>query len=319
MRCCPHARDDQPGVHAVRGALRDPGRGRRGPRAAHHRRPRRRDVARLHLPEGRRARRPLRRPRPPAQAGQARRRRFGSRSTGTRRSTSPPTACAACRSATAATPSPPTSATRARTRRRCIAVDAAAQACSARATTTRRRRPTSCPSTARRHEMFGNLALFPIPDIDRTDHMLVLGANPAVSNGSLMTAPGARHRLRGDRRRAAARVVVVDPRRTETVEARHRARRGPARRRPLPAARACSTCSSPRGCRPRLAAERCDGLDALRALAAEWSPERAAPLAGVDAATIARLAREFAAAPSRGRLRPRRRLPAARPARSRTG
>ena len=45
-------------------------------------------------------------------------------------------------------------------------------------------------------EMFGNLALFPVPDIDRTDYMLVLGANPSVSNGSLMTAPGARHRLR---------------------------------------------------------------------------------------------------------------------------
>ena len=43
--------------------------------------------------------------------------------------------------------------------------------------------------------MFGNLALFPIPDIDRTDSA-VLGANPSVSNGSLMTAPGARHRLR---------------------------------------------------------------------------------------------------------------------------
>ena len=51
-------------------------------------------------------------------------------------------------------------------------------------------------STARRREMFGNLAMFPIPDLDRTDFMLVLGANPSVSNGSLMTAPGARHRLR---------------------------------------------------------------------------------------------------------------------------
>ena len=65
-------------------------------------------------------------------------------------------------------------------------------------------------------EMFGNLALFPIPDIDRTDYMLVLGANPAVSNGSLMTAPGARHRLRAIVARGGS-VVVVDPRRTETA------------------------------------------------------------------------------------------------------
>ena len=65
-------------------------------------------------------------------------------------------------------------------------------------------------------EMFGNLALFPIPDIDRTDYMLVLGANPSVSNGSLMTAPGARHRLRAIVERGGT-VVVVDPRRTETA------------------------------------------------------------------------------------------------------
>ena len=73
------------------------------------------------------------------------------------------------------------------------------------ATTTRRRRPTSCRSTSRSAEMFGNLALFPIPDIDRTDHMLVLGANPAVSNGSLMTAPGRARPAARDHRRAAAR------------------------------------------------------------------------------------------------------------------
>ncbi len=44
------------------------------------------------------------------------------------------------------------------------------------------------------HEMLGHFAMFPVPDIERTDHMLVIGANPAVSNGSIMTAPGARHR-----------------------------------------------------------------------------------------------------------------------------
>jgi len=67
------------------------------------------------------------------------------------------------------------------------------------------------------HEMLGHFALFPVPDIDRTHHMLVFGANPAVSNGSLMTAPGARHRLRAIRERGGT-VVVVDPRRTETVK-----------------------------------------------------------------------------------------------------
>ena len=65
--------------------------------------------------------------------------------------------------------------------------------------------------------MFGNLGMFPIPDLDRTDHMLVLGANPSVSNGSLMTAPGARHRLRAIVERGG-KVVVIDPRRTETAK-----------------------------------------------------------------------------------------------------
>lgn len=147
------------------------------------------------------------------------------------------------------------------------------------------------------HEMLGHFALFPIPDIDRTQHMLVIGGNPAVSNGSIMTAPGARHRLKAITKRGG-KVVVIDPRRTETVK----------------------HASEHVGVRPggdpylllgmlhvilaegladlgRLAAFT-DGLEDLRAVAAQWSPERAAPHAGVDAATIERLAREFAAAPS---------------------
>ena len=65
--------------------------------------------------------------------------------------------------------------------------------------------------------MFGNLGLFPVPDLDQTDYLLVLGANPSVSNGSLMSAPGARHRLRDIVKRGGT-VVVVDPRRTETAK-----------------------------------------------------------------------------------------------------
>src|SRR3954468_9809561 len=144
-------------------------------------------------------------------------------------------------------------------------------------------------------EMFGNLALFPIPDVDRTDYMLVLGANPSVSNGSLMTAPGARHRLRAIVARGGS-VVVVDPRRTET------------------AAHASEHVAIAPGGDPYLLlgmlhvlfaegrvslgalAEHADGLAAVEALAADWPLERAAAIAGVDAETIGRLAREFAAA-----------------------
>ena len=144
-------------------------------------------------------------------------------------------------------------------------------------------------------EMFGNLALFPIPDIDRTGYMLVLGANPSVSNGSLMTAPGARHRLRAIVARGGT-VVVVDPRRTET------------------AAHASEHVSIAPGGDPYLLLgmlhvlfaegrtrlghleDHADGIATIGALAADWPVARAAPIAGVDETTIERLAREFSGA-----------------------
>ena len=65
--------------------------------------------------------------------------------------------------------------------------------------------------------MFGTGTSIPIPDLDRTDYLLVLGANPLASNGSLMTAPDVRGRLRAIRARGG-KIVVVDPRRTRTAK-----------------------------------------------------------------------------------------------------
>lgn len=64
--------------------------------------------------------------------------------------------------------------------------------------------------------MFGHSLLTPLPDLDRTVFHIIFGANPVVSNGSMMTAPGVAKRLRSIRERGG-RVVVVDPRRTETA------------------------------------------------------------------------------------------------------
>ncbi len=64
--------------------------------------------------------------------------------------------------------------------------------------------------------LFGNVFKIAVPDVDRTDFLLVIGANPVVSNGSLMTAPGIRRRLRELKERGG-RLVVVDPRRTATA------------------------------------------------------------------------------------------------------
>src|ERR671930_1269307 len=65
--------------------------------------------------------------------------------------------------------------------------------------------------------MFGTILSIPVPDVDRTDHLLILGANPLHSNGSLLTAPDMRGRLRAIRGRGGD-VVVIDPRRTRTAE-----------------------------------------------------------------------------------------------------
>jgi anaerobic selenocysteine-containing dehydrogenase len=63
--------------------------------------------------------------------------------------------------------------------------------------------------------MYGHQFLLPLPDIDRTDYLLMLGANPVASNGSLLTAPGIATRLKA--LAARGRLVLLDPRRTETA------------------------------------------------------------------------------------------------------
>jgi anaerobic selenocysteine-containing dehydrogenase len=65
-------------------------------------------------------------------------------------------------------------------------------------------------------QMYGHQFLLPIPDVDRCDYFLMLGANPVASNGSLMTAPGIAQRLKALRSRG--KLVLLDPRRTETAE-----------------------------------------------------------------------------------------------------
>ena len=64
--------------------------------------------------------------------------------------------------------------------------------------------------------MFGHGMIMPIPDIDRTDFMLIIGGNPLVSNGSMMTAPNISKRIKRIQGRGG-KIVVVDPRRTETA------------------------------------------------------------------------------------------------------
>ena len=65
--------------------------------------------------------------------------------------------------------------------------------------------------------MFGHQLMIPVPDIDRTVFMIIIGGNPMASNGSLMTSPDIKNRLKAIRERGG-RLLVIDPRRTETAD-----------------------------------------------------------------------------------------------------
>ena len=145
--------------------------------------------------------------------------------------------------------------------------------------------------------LFGHQLLLPIPDLDRTDFFLVLGANPAVSNGSLMTAPGASKRIQAIRARGG-KVVVVDPRHTETAELadRHHFIRPGTDVFLLLAL--LQTLFAEKLTAPGHLLAMTDGLDVLEQKVAEFPPERVAAVTGIDAEAIRRLAREFAAAKS---------------------
>lgn len=144
--------------------------------------------------------------------------------------------------------------------------------------------------------MFGHFALIPVPDLDRTDFFLILGANPVVSNGSLMTAPGMPRRLR-DIRARGGQVVVVDPRRTETasVADEHIAIRPGTDALLLGAM--LNVIFGQQMVRTGRFANRIRNLERVEALAQELSPERVAGRTGVPANTIRTLATRFARTP----------------------
>ena len=143
--------------------------------------------------------------------------------------------------------------------------------------------------------MFGTILSVPVPDVDRTDHLLMLGANPLVSNGSLMTAPDMRGRLRRLQERGG-KLVVVDPRRTRTAEVadeHHFIRPGTDTHLLLGIVH---TLVEEELAEPGRLADHCNGLDEVEALAREFSPESMAPVCGIEAGEIRRMARELAAA-----------------------
>ena len=143
--------------------------------------------------------------------------------------------------------------------------------------------------------MFGGGLSVPVPDVDRTDHLLILGANPLVSNGSLLTAPDMRGRIRAIRERGG-KVVVVDPRRTRTAREaseHHFIRPG------TDAALLLAIANVLLGeglADPGSLAEHANGAEQIGELATPFTPEAVSHLCGIAAGEIRRMARELAAA-----------------------
>jgi anaerobic selenocysteine-containing dehydrogenase len=144
--------------------------------------------------------------------------------------------------------------------------------------------------------LYGSSLVVPIPDIDRTQYFLCVGANPVVSNGSVMTAPNVRARLRALRARGG-KVVVVDPRRSETArEADEHVPIRPGGDAALLLAMAAVIVRE-RAPGAELLADVTGWVDVERRLV-ELDLEACARASGVPLPTIVRLARELAAAPS---------------------
>lgn len=144
--------------------------------------------------------------------------------------------------------------------------------------------------------MFGGLASMPIPDIDHSDYFVVIGANPLQSNGSFLTAPGVPRRLRSIQQRQG-KVIVIDPRRTETAEMAdwHLSIRPGSDAVLLLAV--IHVLFAENLVNLRHIADHASNLDELRAIAERFPPEAAVAPCGIAADDIYRLTRELAAAP----------------------
>ncbi|TFI26833.1 molybdopterin oxidoreductase family protein [Streptomyces sp. 4R-3d] len=145
--------------------------------------------------------------------------------------------------------------------------------------------------------LFGDPLAIPVPDLDRTDHLLLLGANPLDSNGSLCTAPDFPGKLKALRRRGGT-LTVVDPRRTRTARLadRHLAIR-PGTDALLLAA-LTQVLFEEELTAPGALAGHLEGLAELREAVRDFTPDAVAAACDLDAGEIRTLARELAAAPT---------------------
>lgn len=140
--------------------------------------------------------------------------------------------------------------------------------------------------------MFGHQLLLPIPDIDRTDYLLMLGANPLASNGSIMTAPDIKGRLKKLQARGG-KLVLIDPRRTETAAMANRHWFIRPNSDALFLLAIVHTLFAEGWVKAGHLTEITDGFERLEQLATDFSPEQVAGATGIPAEGIRQIAREL--------------------------
>jgi anaerobic selenocysteine-containing dehydrogenase len=151
------------------------------------------------------------------------------------------------------------------------------------------------PKNVSSHLQYGGMWTIPVPDIRRTDLLVVMGANPHASQGSLMACPDVMGEIAAIRERGGE-VVVIDPRRTGTAERADEwlpITPGTDAALLLAVVHELFATGSVRlgNAEPFVDP---DDVERVRAVVAEWTPERVAPVTGVDAERIKRLAAQLA-------------------------
>ena len=146
--------------------------------------------------------------------------------------------------------------------------------------------------------LFGHMLRIPVPDVNRTQYMLIIGGNPLASNGSIMTAPNMRQKLK-DIRARDGKVVVIDPRRTETADiaSEHHFIR-PATDVLLLLAMLNEIYAQGYAKVDSRVADLAPEIDRIESFAEGFTPESVADITGITATEIKRIVKEFCEAES---------------------
>jgi anaerobic selenocysteine-containing dehydrogenase len=146
-------------------------------------------------------------------------------------------------------------------------------------------------------QMFGHPMLMPIPDIDYTDFMVIIGGNPIASNGSIMTVPDVEHRLKAIQKRGG-KIVVIDPRRTETAAKADKHLFIKPNNDVFLLLAMINVIFAENKVNLSKLSDFTDELDVLRQITAEYIPEKVVKLTGISAYDIRQLTLDFANAPT---------------------